>query len=554
MTPRAAGAARAATGVTAAAGLIAALTLLSRVVGFGRTLVFAESVRAGGVGEVYNSVNAVPNVLYEVAAGGVLAAVAVPVVAGHLGRGDAARAHHSASALLTWCLGLLVPLAVLLALVAGPVSRALVGDSGVPGGAALGERMLRVFAVQVPLYGVGVVLGGVLQAHRRFAAVAVAPILSSAVVIGTYLAYGARVDGATSGVPEGAVDLLAWGTTAGVAVLALPLAVPAWRAGFRWRPTWRFPEGDGRRSAALASAGLVALAAQQGAVLATIWVANHRGGGGAFSVYGYIQAVYLLPYAVLAVPVATAAFPALAGGVGARSALGGPAAGPDEQALLGRSLRAVLVLTGLGAAVLLAVAQPVQAFFTALDTRRGGGEVSGPALLALGDGLSAYAPGLVGFGAAALLLRALYVHGRPLHGALVMAAGWAVAALVPLLVLGEGAGPAATLRALGLASSLGMTLAALGLVVLVRRSWGAGTVAGCGRSLAAIVVAAAVALALGDTVARLLPPEGVGGSLLCGAVAGAVAAVAGVAVLAVADPGTVGAVVARGRSRRRGER
>jgi putative peptidoglycan lipid II flippase len=489
----------------------------------------------------------------------VLAAVAVPVVAGHLGRGDPDRAHASASALLTWCLGVLLPLAAVLALLAGPIARLLVGGAGVPDGAALGAQMLRVFALQVPLYGVGVVLAGVLQAHRRFAAVAVAPILSSLVVIATYLVYGARVDGATTDVPAGAVALLAWGTTAGVAALSLPLVVPAWRAGFRWRPTWRFPARDAGRAGALATAGLVALVAQQAAVLLTIWVANHRGGGGTFSVYGYIQAVYLLPYAVLAVPVATAAFPALAEGVGARAVTApgakvplSPGAGPDEQALLARSLRAVLVLSGIGAAVLLAVAGPVQAFFAALDARRGGGEVSGPAVLALGGGLTAYAPGLVGFGAAALLLRALYVHGRPLHGALVVAGGWAVAGLLPVVTLRDGAGAAATLRTLGLSSSLGMTLAATTLVVLVRRHWGPATVAGAGRTVAGLVVAAAVALALGDTVAHLLPPEGVAGSLVTGLLAGAVAAGACVAVLAVLDPRTVRAALARGRRRRAG--
>ena len=41
--------------------------------------------------------------------------------------------------------------------------------------------------------------------------------------------------------------------------------------------------------------------------------------------------------------------------------------------------------------------------------------------------LSAYAPGLVGFSVAALLTRALYVRGRPMHAALAVAAGWALA-------------------------------------------------------------------------------------------------------------------------------
>ena len=69
--------------VVAAAGSIAVITLLARIVGFGRWLSFSHSVGATPVGTVYQSVNAVPNVIFEIAAGRVLAAVAVPLVAGH---------------------------------------------------------------------------------------------------------------------------------------------------------------------------------------------------------------------------------------------------------------------------------------------------------------------------------------------------------------------------------------------------------------------------------------------------------------------------------------
>jgi putative peptidoglycan lipid II flippase len=47
--------------------------------------------------------------------------------------------------------------------------------------------MLLVFLPQVVLYGVAVVLTGVLQAHRRFLGPALAPLLSSVVVISAYL-------------------------------------------------------------------------------------------------------------------------------------------------------------------------------------------------------------------------------------------------------------------------------------------------------------------------------------------------------------------------------
>ena len=73
------------TTVARAAGIIAIATLFARVAGFARTLVFSESVGASEVGSVYQSVNVLPNVVFEIAAGGVLAAAAVPLIAGPSG-------------------------------------------------------------------------------------------------------------------------------------------------------------------------------------------------------------------------------------------------------------------------------------------------------------------------------------------------------------------------------------------------------------------------------------------------------------------------------------
>ena len=517
-------------GIAAAAGLIAAVTIIARAAGFLRTLVFADSVRAAGVGEVYNAVNAVPNVLYEVAAGGALAAVAVPLVAGHLGAGRGAEADRVASALLTWAVTVLSPLAVLVWLVAGPVSGALVGES-VAGGRETGAQMLRIFAWQIPLYGVGVVLAGVLQAHRRFLAAALAPLLSSLVVIGTYLAYGSIVQGRTTGVGDHAVALLAWGTTLGVVVLSLPLLLPVLRMGWRPRWTWRFPPGEAARARRLAGAGLLALGAQQLAVLVTIRISLERGGGqGTLSVQNWIQAVYLLPYAVLAVPLATAAFPVLASGTGRADDSG---AGPDDAThgpsvaarTLSRTLRVLVLLTALGAAALVAAAPQIGAFFAHLDARRGGGAVSGSAVPALGDGLTAFAVGLPAFAAVALLTRALYVRGRALAGGAAVAAGWVISALGPLLTIGPGSTPRSVLVGLGAWWSAGMLVAAVAQGSLVVRAWGREAVMSVWPSIVASAVALYACWPFGRMLGKVLP---VGDSIPATLALGLVAGLAGV--------------------------
>ncbi|MGG5259772.1 murein biosynthesis integral membrane protein MurJ [Phycicoccus avicenniae] len=533
-----------AAGIAGAAGLIALVTIVSRAAGFARILVFADSVRAQGVGEVYQSVNALPNVLFEVAAGGVLAAVAVPLIAHRLGAGERERADHLASVLLTWAVVVLVPLAAVLWLLAPVLSGWLIDDFD-PRAQEVGATLLRIFALQVPLYGVGIILTGLLQAHRRFLAAALAPLASSVVVLGSYLWYGRLAGGEVSPsvVDGGAIAVLGWGTTLGVVVLSLPLLGPALATGWRWRPALRLEREDAVRIRALAGAGVLALAAQQLAVLVTLWLLNHAGTRGSFTVYQYVQAVYLLPYAVLAVPVAVSAFPALAARTGA---------GEDSSATLGRSLRAVLVLTGLAAGAMIAAAPTVGAFFTTLDARRGAEGASPEALAALAPALTAYAPGVVGFGVTALLTRALYVKGRPLDAAWAVALGWAMAALVPLVLVGSGRGADATLRMLGLTSTLGMTASALLLVVLVRRAWGPEVSRGLGRTAGALVVALALALVVGDLVTRGRTYDGLLDAVLWGLAAGGAGLVVGLLAVFYGDRRMMGEIRERGRARRRG--
>ena len=530
--------------IAGAAGLIAVTTLLARVAGFARVLVFTESVRTGGVAGIYQSVNAIPNVMFEIAAGGILAAVAVPLIAQRLGAGERDRADHTASVLLSWTLLVLVPLSVLLWLLAGPISSFFVVQSD-PRAAEVAATLLRIFAVQVPLYGLGIILTGMLQAHRRFLAAALAPLASSIVVLVSYLWYGSIVDGevAPSLVGDEAIRVLGWGTTLGVVVLSVPLIVPAMRTGWRWRPALRMPADDARRIGALGGAGIIALLAQQAAVLVTLRLSRQSGDLGTITVYTYAQAVYLLPYAVLAVPVATSAFPALAARTGA---------GEDVTRTLQRTMRAVLVLTGLSVGVLIAAAPAVGAFFSLLDARRGNGATSSAALAALPATLTAYAPGLVGFGLTALLTRALYVRGRPTDAGLAAGLGWALAALLPLAVLGGAASPATTLRWLGIGSTVGMTVSGVALVLLVRRTWGADVTQGTGRTSGALVVAVALAVAVGDLVTHGRQLDTLPEAVLVGLAAGAVALVVGVVTLAIGDREMMWQVLQRGRSRRRG--
>lgn len=518
MTPRRLGA-----GIAGAAALIAVITAVSRVIGFGRYLAQSATVGQTCVGTAYATANQVPNVLYEVVAGGALAAAVVPLLAGPLSRGVEGRAEvdRIASALLTWVVVVLVPVAVVLALAARPVVDWLLDERSCPGQLALAVRLLLVFVPQVVLYGIGVVLVGVLQAHRRFLWPAAMPLVSSLVVVAAYGLFGATADSQQDdplALPRDAEAWLAWGTTAGVVVMTLPLLVPVARAGIRLRPTLRFPAGVARRAGVLAGAGVVTLLAQQVAVVAVLRLTGSHGPVGAINVVQYTQAVYLLPYAVLAVPLATAAFPQLA----ERAATGDVAGFAGTAA---RTTRAVLLVALLGAAVLVAAAAPVEAFFGSIDAS---GEAPG-----MRAALVVIAPGLIGFALVAHLGRALNALERGRLAAATTSTGWLVVALATVLAV-RAVDRSDTVVAVSAGSTAGMTVAGVLLVLALRSVAGPASTAGLARTLLGTGASAVVGALAGSWVAHaMLAVLGAGPAGAAGAGVGAAAVTVAVLALGV---------------------
>ncbi len=487
------------TSVARAAAMIAGVTVLSRLFGFLRTLVFSHTVGHGDLADAYNSANQIPNTIFDIVAGGALASVAVPLLAGPLGRGERAYASRTVSALLTWALAALLPLCLLGIGLAIPLGALIAGPHGPAGSYPdLVGRFLILFMPQIPLYGVAVVLSAALQADRRFFSPAIAPLLSSLVMVTTYSAFGVLDSDAANNLDQltdSAWLLLGIGTTVGVATLALSLIPAVRRAGFRLRPTLRFAPGVARQARRLAAAGMATLIAQNCAVLGVVFLTNYADpSGGALTVYNFSWAVYLLPYAVLVVPIATSAFTELA-------ALAEGADVPGYQAGIAATARALALAGFAGAGLLAAVAWPMASLFIAPHS-------AGPGAATMAYGLLAFAPGLLGYAAVALLGRVLYASGYGRDAAVATSIGW-------LVVFGADAVLIFTWRAqpvtaLGVGNSLGMTVAGLLLLRAVRRRVGGAAFAGLGRTATAGFLGAlaaggagwAIGLAFGWTGAR----------------------------------------------------
>jgi putative peptidoglycan lipid II flippase len=508
---------RVAQGVAGAAALIAVLTVLARLAGFGRTLVFTNAVGADSTGDTYTAANTVPNIVFEVVAGGALASLVVPMLAGGIAAGDREQVRRTASALLGWTLLVLVPLAALLALLAYPIAELLLGG-GTPAEVDLAARFLLVFAPQVVLYGLAVVATGVLQAHRRFAWPALAPLLSSLVVAAAYAAFawlgGAR---AVGDLTTGAELVLGVGTTLGVVALALAVLVPVRRLRLGLRPSLRFPVGAAPQVRRLAVAGVLTLAGQQLVAAVAIRLAG-AGPDGTQVAYTAALTLFLVPWAAVAVPLATSAYPLMA----ERAAAGDL---PGYRRALGPVTALVVVASAVAAAVLAAVSGPMARVFL-LDG-------APDRVAALRDAVVAFAPGLVGYGLVAVLTRALYARGQWRAPTACVLGGWLLAVAADVVL--SAALPDAD-RALALAAghSIGVTAAGVGLLVATARSAGPGALSGLARCGLPALLAGAAGAAAGLALARALGADPVPGTSLAGAVGAGLLVAAAVTLVAAA--------------------
>jgi putative peptidoglycan lipid II flippase len=346
------------------------------------------------------------------------------------------------------------------------------------------SRMLAVFAPQIILSGLAVVLYGLLQAYRRFAGPALGPAISSLVVISAYLAFTPLSKGLPlAQLPLEAQLVLSVGTTLGVAALVLVAVPPTLRLHLRFRPVLRFPPGVARRAAGLAIVGVIELAVYDLSTLVAIVLANGRGATGAVVLLNYGWQVFNSVNGVLALSIAISAFPVLS----AREGL-------EFDRTCAGSTRAVLLVAWFGTALSAAIAVPA-----AHVLARQPDQV--PQLIAA---LALFAPGLAGFGVIANLSRVMLAIGRLKVAAAAVAASWLIVIAADAVL--AGVVPARlVVPALALGNTIGQSVVAIPLMIATRRIRGPEAVRGTGRAALAGLAAAAAGAVAGVAVSLVLP-------------------------------------------------
>lgn len=512
-------------------------TALSRLTGFGRIAAIAYAVGVTRLAGVYAYSNETPNIFYELLLGGILTATLLPLFVRQLDADDDDRGTDAVVTVAVVGLLVATALGILLAPWIVRLYTLRVDGPGVDAQRELATSWLRCFMPQIFFYGVTALAGALLNARRRFAAAAFAPVLNNLVVIGLFVALPHVASGPLTVDrvldDRGLLLLLGLGTTAGIAAMALALGPAVVRAGIRLRPVFAWRHAAVRSLVRLSGWTVGYVVANQVALWVVMVLANGTAGGP--FVYMSAYAFFQLPHGLFAVSITTTMQPELA-----RAHADGDREAQRE--LFARGFRLVTVLMVTAAGLYVGLARPV----VTVLLQRGAFDAAASGRVA--DTLVAFAVGLPAFSLYLYTLRAFYAMPDTRVPFLVNCVENAVnigAALVLYAWIG--------VPGLALAFSVAYALAVLGAVALLDRRLGGLGGHGIGSTLTRSLLAAVAGGAAAWLVAGTLGSSTWSGSLLGGAVGGVVGlavAVGALALLRVGELDDLRQAFGRGARRR----
>ncbi|WP_172135011.1 murein biosynthesis integral membrane protein MurJ [Adlercreutzia sp. ZJ473] len=288
--------------VGTSAALISICTIISRITGFARTWAMAFALGATFVSSSYQVANNLPNMLYELVMGGMLATAFLPVylsVKKKLGRGPS---EEYASNLLTIVVVGLGAVSLLCMLFPAQVIYTQTFYSN-QDEMDLSVFLFRFFAIQVVFYGASSIVSGLLNANRDYLWGAIAPVFNNVIVIATFVMYAFVAPKN----PELAFYVIAIGNPLGVFV-QMAIQIPALKKnGIRLRPRINLRDPALRETVSLGVPALFVTVCSFVTVSVTN-AASYCFADNGPSVIAYSRLWFTFPYSFLAIPVATTMF------------------------------------------------------------------------------------------------------------------------------------------------------------------------------------------------------------------------------------------------------
>jgi putative peptidoglycan lipid II flippase len=189
-----------------AATLVMGLFLLSRVAGLAREMVIGARFGTGAELDAYLAAFRVPDLLFQLVAGGALGSAFIPVFTGCLARRDLQGAWRLFSAVTNLVLLLMTALAGAAALLAPLLVRTILAPGFTPAQQELTVALMRWMLISTVVFGASGIMMGVLNSFQHFLVPALAPVLYNLSIIAGawFLAPRIGVFGLVIGVVVGA--------------------------------------------------------------------------------------------------------------------------------------------------------------------------------------------------------------------------------------------------------------------------------------------------------------------------------------------------------------
>ncbi len=436
--------------IARAAGTVMAAFVLSNLVGLLRQVLVARAFGTSLELDAFNVALGLPDVLFNLVAGGALASAFIPTFTGLLTRDDRPGAWRLASGVLTLVSAVLVVASLLAALLAPwLVGTVLAAGYDAPT-QALAVHLLRIQLIAPTIFGLSGLVMGILNAHQHFLLPALAPtMLWVGMIVGLVVL-----------VPSLGIDGLAWGYVLGAALhLAVQLPGLARLAGARYTPGLGLGNPVVRQVGRLMGPRLIGVGAVQLNQVVTNLLATFMLLG-AVSSLKYAWQIFTMPQVIIAQAIAIAALPAFSA-MAARGDL------DAMRASLAETLRGILFLALPATVGLFALRTPI----IAMLFQRGDFTAASTALVA--TALAWYTLGLASHSVVEIVSRAYYaVHDTRtpvVIGTAAMLLNIVFSLLLTPLFTGLGLPP---LGGLALANTLATTLEMVALMVGMRRRLG----------------------------------------------------------------------------------
>lgn len=402
------------------AGKIAIASLISRITGFLWKVMLVWVLGIGVANDSFNVANTLPNIVYELLLGGVLASIVVPLLVRSQDDPDGGEAY--TQRLLTVAISLLA-VATVIAVIAAPVFTAVYVDASTDeANPALTTAFAYLLLPQILFYGVFALLMAILNARHIFGPPAWAPVVNNLVImaaIGIFALMPGEIslDPVRMGDPK--LLTIGLGVTLGIVAQAAMLIPPLLRTGFRFKWRWGIDERM-KEFGGLAAwiVGYVAVS-QLGYIVTTRVLTAGEAGG--MTAYYNAWLLFQLPYGVLGVSLLTAIMPRMS-----RAAADG-----DDRGLIGHLSYASRIST--------VTLLPIAAVMTVVGSSVGialfsiGAGAEGAGADRLGQALAISAFGLLPYALVMLQLRVFYALKDARSPTLIMLVMTAVK--IPLLYL-----------------------------------------------------------------------------------------------------------------------